>query len=98
MNLSIFRNICIVLAAFFSGFLFIAESKAQALYCTTNLYSTGCSANDRIDRFKFGTITNLTTNCGVDGYSDYTSMVANVTRNNTYQLEVQSNAAAAQGF
>ncbi|MFC5269242.1 GEVED domain-containing protein [Adhaeribacter terreus] len=78
--------------------LALPETFGQTQYCTTNLYSTGCSANDRIDRFDFGTINNLTTTCGTNGYSDFTAITANVNRNNNYTLRVQANAASAQGF
>ena len=86
----------------FKVFLFLAfflawEAKAQN-YCTTNLYTNGCSANDRIDLFTFGNINNPTSTCSADGYSDYTNLTAYVNKNGSYTVSMQANAASAQGF
>lgn len=82
----------------FQAFFLLPEAQAQTQYCTTNLYTNGCSANDRIDLFTFGTINNATTACNPDGYSDYTSMSATVSKGSTYSVTMRSNAASAQGF
>ncbi|KAA9340961.1 GEVED domain-containing protein [Adhaeribacter soli] len=82
----------------FQAFFLKPEAQAQTQYCTTNLYTNGCSANDRIDLFTFGTINNPTSTCGTDGYSDYTSISATVSKGSTYQVSMRSNAASSQGF
>ncbi|KAA9340962.1 GEVED domain-containing protein [Adhaeribacter soli] len=81
----------------FQAFFLLPEVQAQS-YCTTNLYTNGCSVNDRIDLFTFGTINNPTSTCGTDGYSDYTNLVANVNKNGIYNMSMRANAASAQGF
>ncbi|MBK0401622.1 PKD domain-containing protein [Adhaeribacter sp. BT258] len=78
-------------------FFLMPEARAQT-YCTTNLYTNGCSTNDRIDLFTFGTINNPSSTCTAGGYSDYTNLVANVNNNGVYNMSMQANAASAQGF
>ena len=61
--------------------------KAQT-YCTTGMYTTGCSDNDYFSAFNFGTInqTGLTCLTGAQGYSDYTSTSVTFIPGNTYSI------------
>jgi hypothetical protein len=90
---------CLTLLWFAGSFLLlITAASAQVQYCTTGLYTIGCTANDKISLFTFGTINNPTTICTVDGYSDCTNLSASVNRSSTYQMTMRSDPASPQGF
>ncbi len=47
---------------------------AQAqTYCTTNLYTTGCTFGDYIDNATLNNVNQSATGCSTNGYADYTS-------------------------
>ncbi len=78
-------------------FLFFALP-AKSQYCTTSLYSTGCSADDRIDLFTFNTINNPTSNCPPGGYSDFTNLSTNVSIGQSYTVTVGAGPFGSQQF
>lgn len=77
---------------------FFTFNAAYGQYCTTSLYSTGCSADDRIDLFVFNTINNPTSNCPPGGYSDFTNLSTNVTIGQSYQVTVGAGPFGSQQF
>jgi hypothetical protein len=69
------------------GFLFVSQN-STAQYCVNNLYSPGCIYNDYINDLSVGTISQTATGCGSNGYSDYTSLVANMEQGSTGTLSL----------
>ena len=70
-------------------------------YCTTNLYTTGCTSGDDIGFFSINTISNATTGCpgGASGYADYTTMSTMLQAGNTYTIQVATSSPSwSQGF
>ena len=71
---------------------FTSFTNAQT-YCTTGLYTTGCSDGDNIDDFTLGAFTHLGTGCSGGGYNNYTSMNITITQNIPQNLTVSSTYA-----
>lgn len=68
-------------------------------YCTTNLYSTGCTSNDDIDDFSLGSFSHLGTGCGgTGGYNDFTSQTVEVTLTLPQNLTVTTNYTSTESF
>lgn len=79
--------------------ILMASSTASfAQYCTTNLYTTGCDFDDRIDLFVFNTINNPTSNCPTGAYSDFTSISTQVTQGTTYSVTIGAGPFSSQFF
>lgn len=62
-------------------------------YCTTNLYTFGCSFGDDIDNFSFSNVTQTSTGCpsGAVGYSAFLSDTIVVNQGLSYTLSITSN-------
>lgn len=73
-------------------------SDALGQYCTTGLYSTGCTLDDRIDLVIFNTINNPTSNCPAGGYSDFTSISTSVFAGQTYSMTIGAGSFTSQQF
>ena len=58
--------LCILLLAFSFNL------KSQT-YCTTGLYTTGCTVGDNLDDVTLNNIVQTSTGCSPNGYADYTS-------------------------
>src|SRR5690606_25664073 len=77
---------------------------ANAQYCTTGLYSSGCTFGDELTSFTLGTggslINSVSTGCpsGSAGYSDYTSINATVQPGDIIPFTVTSDYGCCQGF
>lgn len=67
-----------------SNVVTVTQNPLSACYCVPML---DCSENDAITNVTFGTINNNST-CGTDGYSDYTTMTANVQTSQSYPISV----------
>jgi hypothetical protein len=78
--------------------LFGLSPSASAQYCTSNLYSTGCTLDDRIDLFVFNTINNPTSNCPTGAYSDFTNLSTQVTQGTTYTVTIGAGPFQDQFF
>ena len=59
-------------------------------YCTTNLYSVGCSFGDYLDDFVFADIQNLNSGCSPNSYGDFTTLTANVEAGFSYTIQASS--------
>ena len=71
--------------------LWAASSQAQS-YCTTGLYTSGCTSGDDIDDFSLGSFTDTATGCsGTGSYNDFTSDTITVTNTVPQPLEVTNN-------
>lgn len=70
----------------FSSFSFNSKSIAQ--YCTPDPGIDDCQYGDFIDNFTFGSINNLSSNCSLEGYSDFTNMSTNIVAGNSYTANV----------
>lgn len=69
--------------------LFSYGNKVNAQYCTTGLYTTGCTDSDDINDFSFGTIVQTATGCTdvtVNAFADYTALSTTVTPGVTYPM------------
>ncbi|WP_084180138.1 fibronectin type III domain-containing protein [Schleiferia thermophila] len=62
-------------------------------YCTTNLYTSGCSFGDDIDNFSFANVSQTATGCpsGNAGYSSYLNDTIIVNQGLTYTLSITTN-------
>jgi len=67
----------------------------EAQYCTTGLYTTGCTDGDDINDFSFNTIIQTATGCGTSGYSDYTSLSTTLTLGTSYPLTLTNTYGGA---
>ena len=55
------------------GFMLFSPT-VSAQYCTTGLYTTGCTVGDQILTFSLGSYTNNpTTTCSTGGFGDFTT-------------------------
>jgi PKD repeat protein len=66
--------------------LFSYGNKVNAQYCTTGLYTTGCTDADDIDDFSFNTIIQTATGCGTNGYSDFTALSTPIVPGTVYTM------------
>src|SRR5258706_3534139 len=80
-----FKSLC---AIFFCALLLGTTRHAQAQYCVDNLYSYGCQFGDYINDVSVGSISQIGTGCGSNGYSDYTSLSATFEQTSTNTLTV----------
>ena len=48
------------------------SSQAQT-YCTTSLYTTGCTVGDDLDDVTLNNLVQTNTGCSTNGYADYTA-------------------------
>jgi subtilisin family serine protease len=58
-------------------------------YCTTGLYSTGCSDGDYINYVSLANLENASSGCSDNGYGDFTYLSANVVQGETYDLVLE---------
>jgi hypothetical protein len=75
----------ILLLTFILGML-VFNTNMYAQYCTTGLYTDGCSYDDNIDDFTFNTISQTATGCSTDAYGDYTGLSTTVSPGVAYTL------------
>ena len=69
--------------------LFGATLGIQAqTYCTTNLYTTGCTFGDYLDNVQLNNVNQTATGCSTGGFADYTSDTVNVQQTAMLQLGV----------
>ena len=69
--------------------LFGATLGLQAqTYCTTNLYTTGCTFGDYLDNVQLNNVNQTATGCSTGGFADYTSDTVNVQQTAMLQLGV----------
>ena len=73
------------------GFVLLSPS-AVAQYCTTGLYSTGCSVGDQINTFTLGSYTNANTGCSTGGFGDYTTDTLTLAQGSVSQVTVDHTA------
>jgi len=59
-------------------------------YCTTNLYTVGCSYGDFIDDFTLENIQNLNSGCSNGNYGDFTDLSTEVLAGNSYTMQVSA--------
>lgn len=90
-RLILFRFLCAFCAGLVAG-IFSSKIYAQT-YCTTNLYTSGCSFGDNIDNFSFANISQTATGCpsGSVGYSSYLNDTIIVNQGLTYTLTITTN-------
>lgn len=65
-------------------------SEAPPVYCTENLYSTGCNSGDGINNFILGDIININSGCSTNGYGDFTELSTDLVIGQNYQVEIGS--------
>ena len=74
-------------------------SGSSQTYCTTGLYTIGCTATDDIDDFSFGSFSQTGTGCSAGAYADYTSTPIVVTQSNNYiPLTATTNYVGSEWF
>ena len=79
--------------------ILLSTGNLFAQYCTSNLYSIGCSSGDYLGLVQFNTINNNTgTNCPTGGYADFTTISTIVSKNQTYPITVGAAGGFSQGF
>ncbi len=67
-------------------FIFGTNVKAQT-YCTTGLYTTGCTSSDQFNSFYFGSISQASITCpGSSGYNNFTSISTTFLPGNSYTV------------
>ncbi|MGB3075545.1 MAG: GEVED domain-containing protein, partial [Chitinophagales bacterium] len=77
----------------FSLLILLAETNiAVAQYCTSNLYTYGCTYGDYIDNVAFGSLNQTATGCtsGNAGYSDFTALSTDLEQGSSYTLTVST--------
>jgi hypothetical protein len=82
----------------FCGFATFTSQNAYGQYCTTGLYSTGCTLDDRIDLVIFNTINNPTSNCPAGGFSDFTSISTSVQTGQPISITIGAGPFESQQF
>ncbi len=93
-----FKNVAVGIAVFTSA-AFSPQGYAQ--YCTSGLYTSGCTYGDDVGVVQFNTINNITNNCpgGNSGYADYTNIQTVVCRGDSFPITVgTSSTSYAEGF
>ena len=65
----------------------------MAQYCTTGLYSTGCSVGDQINTFTLGSYSNANTGCSTGGYGDYTTDTLTLAQGSVTQVTLDHTAS-----
>ncbi|MFN4298202.1 MAG: fibronectin type III domain-containing protein [Thermaurantimonas sp.] len=89
-KITLWQGQCLYIVFLFLTALTAAKSQS---YCTTNLYSSGCSFGDDIDNFSFANINQTATGCpsGNAGYSAFLSDTIKVNQGLQYTLSISSN-------
>ncbi|MCB9233524.1 MAG: T9SS type A sorting domain-containing protein [Bacteroidia bacterium] len=83
-------------ALILAGTFFSNNLNAQT-YCTTGLYSTGCTFGDMIDNISISTLNQTSTGCtGGTGIADYTSISVPFTPGNSYPYTITSQYSSSQ--
>ncbi len=70
---------------------------AASSYCTTGLYTTGCSSSDNIQNISVSNLSQTATGCtGGTGIADYTGTTVNFTQNTTYPFTITCDYATSE--
>ncbi len=73
-------------------FLFIWQAPANAQsYCTTGLYTSGCTFGDDLDDVTIGSFSQTATGCSTGAYADYTSDTIAIAQTEQTAFSVTSN-------
>jgi len=74
-----------ILPAIENGSIFLFEGN----YCTSGLYTEGCSEGDYLDFVLLADLENAGTGCSENDYGDFTSLIANVSQGQVYDLTLE---------
>ena len=68
----------------------LSHSVSSQTYCTTGLYTTGCTVGDNLDDVTLNNIVQTATGCSTNGYADYTSDTVQIQQTAQLVLSVTS--------
>lgn len=68
----------------------VIEADNSPEYCITNLYTNSCASGHYIDTFELNEIANTNSGCSPEGYGDFTHLLTNLTKGETYTLNLMS--------
>lgn len=78
-------------------FVFLITSTfVQGQYCTTNLYTSGCTSGDEIDDFTISSYSDLATGCSTGDYKDMTTDTITLPRATTYSYSITTNFTSGE--
>ncbi|MEP7169538.1 MAG: GEVED domain-containing protein, partial [Bacteroidota bacterium] len=76
---------------------YTANISAGVSYCTTGLYTTGCSSSDNIQNISVSNLSQTATGCtGGTGIADYTGTTVNFSQNTTYPFTITCDYSSSE--